>query len=1013
MDDRLRLPGTIAMPTGRTPEVSPRRPPDEVSGGHDWRLGRFPHLMPNRIQEILLVCSPYDSFILEEDGLLTEMIHTEYLDLGLTHSPNITRVSTGEEALAAIRANPCDLVITLLRLGDMDVAKFGESARQIRPGLPVVLLVANDWELTRLTRQQRTRNIDGIYVWHGDAKVFLAIIKALEDRLNAEHDTRVGGVGVIILIEDSVRFRSSLLPIIYSQLVRQTRAVMADGLNYMDKRLRFAARPKVLVAENYEDGLELYRRFRRYLFGVITDVSFPRGGVQDPQAGITFIRQLRTELPDVPALLQSSDASNWQLAERLGVSFLHKHSATLLEDVRNFMLDNFGFGDFVFRTPDGREVGRASDLRSMQRVLRDVPAESIEYHARHNHFSNWFRARTEFALAGRMRPRRVTEFSDLEAIRRYLLRGLGDALRQNRRGVVEDFSRERFDAGCGFARIGGGSLGGKARGLAFVDALLAGANLDAEFPGLQVHVPRSVVIGTDAFDEFLDANHIALSALCVSDDDWIAHTFLNGELPVDIVENLRAFLDLVRGPIAVRSSSLLEDSQYHPFAGVYDTLMLPNNDLDDAVRLTQLCDAIKLVYASTFYTASRRYLNATPHRIDEEKMAVILQPVVGTRHGHWHYPDLAGVARSYNYYPFGAMRPEDGVASVALGLGKTIVDGGQALRFCPAHPHVLPQLGEPDDFISQSQRTFFAVDLDQASNRPGALPQNGLVRLGLEEAERHGTLDLLGSVWSPDDEAFYDGIARPGVRVVTFAHILKSNAFPLAPLLQRLLQIGRSGMNCPVEIEFAGNLASTPQEFAVLQMRPCGIGPDQESVELGELIRSELLCFSPHALGNGLITGLADVIYVKPERFDPVHTPAMALEIGMLNEKLLAANRPCLLLGPGRWGSSHTSLGIPVTWPQICAARVIVETTLQDFVVELSQGSHFFQNLTSFGIAYLAVNPYSDEGFIDWAWLDAQPVEAETPFVRHVRLPQPLEVRLNGRISQAAVLKQGTRAPAS
>lgn len=966
--------------------------------------------MPQRIQEILLVCSPYDSFILEEDGLLTEMIHTEYLDLGLTHSPNITRVSTGEEALAAIRNGPCDLVITLLRLGDMDVSRFCESVRQIKPGLPVVLLVANDWELTRLTRQQRTQNVDGVYVWHGDAKVFLAIIKALEDRLNAEHDTRVGGVGVIILVEDSVRFRSSLLPIIYSQLVRQTRAVMADGLNYMDKRLRFAARPKVLVAETFEEALELYHRFRKYLFGVITDVSFPRGGAQDPQAGITFIRQLRADRPDVPALLQSSDASNWQLAERLGVSFLYKHSASLLEDVRNFMLDNFGFGDFVFRTPDGHEVGRASDLRSMQRVLRDVPAESIEYHARHNHFSNWFRARTEFALAGRMRPRRVTEFSDLEAIRRYLLRGLGEALRQNRRGVVEDFSRERFDAGCGFARIGGGSLGGKARGLAFADALLAGANLDAEFPGLQVRVPRSVVIGTDIFDEFLDANRIALNTLCISDDDWIAHTFLRGDLPPDIIGNLRVFLDLVRGPIAVRSSSLLEDSQYHPFAGVYDTHMLPNNDPDDTVRLAQLCDAIKLVYASTFYTTSRRYLDATPHRVDEEKMAVILQPVVGARHGHWHYPSFSGVARSYNYYPFGAMHPEDGVASVALGLGQTIVDGGQALRFCPAYPHVLPQLGEAEEFINQSQRTFFAVNLRHAPDRSRIIHGSGLVRLELDEAEQQGTLALLGSVWSPDDDAFYDGIDRPGVRVVTFAHILKSSAFPLAPLLQRLLQIGRAGMNSPVEIEFAVNLESEPQEFAVLQIRPCGIGPDHEPAELGELQREELVCFSPHALGNGVIDGLADVIYVKPERFDPAHTPTIATEIGLLNDRLLAANRPCLLVGPGRWGSSHTSLGIPVTWSQICAARVIVETTLQDFVVEPSQGSHFFQNLTAFGIAYLAVNPYSNEGFIDWGWLETQPVENETPFVRHVRLPQALEVRLNGRISHAAVLKRSPRA---
>jgi CheY-like chemotaxis protein len=480
--------------------------------------------MPRRIQEILLVSSAFDSFILEEDGLSTEMIASEYIDLGLTHVPSITRVSTGEEALAALRGRKFDLVITLLRLGDMDVPKFCGTVRAQQPDLPIVLLIANDWELARVSQQQKLFNVDGAYVWHGDAKIFLAIIKGLEDRFNADHDTRVGDVGVIILVEDSIRFRSSLLPIIYSQLVRQTRAVMADGLNHMDKLLRMAARPKVLVAETFEQGIELFQRYHKHIFGIISDISYPRGGRQDPQAGIAFIGQVRADLPDVPALLQSSDASNWQLAEQLGVSFLHKNSPTLLEDVRAFMLGNFGFGDFVFRTPDGQEVARAGDLRAMARVLRDVPAESIEFHARHNHFSNWFRARTEFALARRMRPRRVTEFSDLEAIRLYLLRGLSETLRQDRRGVVEDSQRERF-VRAALAASAGGSLGGKARGLAFVDALLAGANLDAEFDNVHVHVPRSVVLGTDIFDEFLDANRIRRSAVRTSDDELITRTF--------------------------------------------------------------------------------------------------------------------------------------------------------------------------------------------------------------------------------------------------------------------------------------------------------------------------------------------------------------------------------------------------------------------------------------------------------------------------------------------------------
>jgi len=987
------------------------RAPDEPLATAEWRRGRFPKLMRFRIHEALLVSSPYDAFILEEDGLLTEKIEAEFSDLGLSYAPNITRVSTGEEALETLRGRHFDLAITLLRLGDMDLARFAAAAREIQPALPVVLLVANDWELARLTHRPRPLNVDGVYVWYGDTKIFLAITKVIEDRLNAEHDTRAGDVGIIILIEDSVRFRSSLLPIIYTQLVRQTRAVMADGLNHMDRRLRQTARPKVLVAETYEQGWELYQRFQKYLLGVISDVSFPRHGEQDPQAGIAFLERVRREMPDLPVLLQSSDPSNAEAAHRLGARFLYKRSATLPEDVRNFMLENFGFGDFVFRLPDGREVARAADLRSMARVLREVPLESIEYHARHNHFSTWLRARTEFALARRMRPRRVSEFSDLEAIRRYLIRGIADALRQNRRGIVEEFSRERLDAGCTFARIGGGALGNKARGLAFVDALLARSNLDQEFPTVQVHVPRSVVIGTDIFDEFLDLNRLRLNELLTLDDPGLQQAFLTARLPDDVVRNLRAFLDAVHTPLAVRSSSLLEDSQYLPFAGVYATHMLPNNHPDPRVRLEHLMNAIKLVYASTYSSATRRYLEATPHRLDEEKMAVILQPIVGARHGEYHYPDFSGVARSYNYYPFGAMRPEDGVAGVALGLGQTVVEGGPVLRFCPTCPEVLPELGDPEEFLNHSQRTFYAVDLRAATAELDIAGDRCVVQLELEDAERHGTLDALGSVWSPDEQAFYDGIRRAGIRVVTFAHILKTGVFPLAPLLRRLLALGRAGMNSPVEMEFAVNLAARPAEFAILQLRPFAVRTDEDAVELDHLPREELLCESRHALGHGVIAPLHDIVYVRPAHFDPARTPDMARDIGQLNERLLAENRPYLLLGPGRWGSSLPWLGIPVQWAQICGARLIVETTLEDFVVEPSQGSHFFQNLTSFGVGYLTINPFSSAGFVDWEWLEAQPACCETRFVRHIRLTTPLEARLNGRLSRGVVLKHSRQVP--
>ena len=994
--------------SGTSKEVPPKQ--DSISAWQDWRMQRFPQLMRRRVEDILLVSSAYDAFSLQEDGLLTEALHADFTDLGLTHVPNITRVSTAEAALAAIREQHFDFIITMLRVGDMDVFSFSRAVRQFAPDLPIVLLVSSNWELTRVSQQRDKLDVDDIYIWHGDTKIFVAIIKCLEDRWNVEHDTRLARVGTIILVEDSIRFRSSLLPIMYTELVKQTRSVMADGINRMHRLLRTRARPKILVAETFEKGMEYYTRYHRYLFGVIADVSFPRGGKIDPQAGIDFIRQVTADYPDMPALLQSSDLANRAVAESIGAKFLHKRSATLLEDVREFMLENFGFGDFVFRMPNGEEVGRAFDLRSLPQVLARVPAEAIEFHARRNHFSNWLRARTEYELAQRLRPRKVSEFGDVEALRQYLIRECNDALRANRRGMIEDFSRERFDAGSRFARIGGGSLGGKARGLAFVDALLTGTDLKREFPGISIQVPRSVVIGTDVFDEFLEANRLRMMALRTNDDEWLTWAFLTAKLPEEVVRDLRAFLESVKGPIAVRSSSLLEDSQYHPFAGIYETHMIPNNSADGRVRLAQLCDAIKLVYASTFATSARRYLSMTPHRIEEEKMAVVLEPVVGARHGEYFYPNFAGVARSYNYYPFGEMRPEEGIALVALGLGKTVVDGEAALRFSPAHPQVQPQLALGEEFLKQSQRTFYAIDLMHPDGAVDRERLRGLVKLDIDQAQLHGTLAPLASVWSRENQAFYDGLYCPGIPVVTFGQILKSDLFPLAAILRRLLRIGQAGMNRAVEIEFAVNLDANPKELAVLQLRPC-MGSDGEidQVDLGDHTGDEVLCHSPRALGNGVIDSVHDIVYVKPHAFDARRTAEIAGELAGLNQALLAANRSCMLIGPGRWGSSRPALGIPVNWGDISAARIIVETTLDNFLVEPSQGSHFFQNLVSFGIAYLTVEPHAKQGSIDWNWLESQPAERETPFLRHIRLPQPMEARIDGRSSRAVVLKRTRR----
>lgn len=984
---------------------------DESAAGTESALERIPDLIPDRVERILLVASPYDAFMLDENGLLTELIYSEYAELGLTHAPEFTQVSSAHAALDALTGGDFDLVIMTQRLGDMDIREMTRRVHQVKADLPIVLLVTNEAELCALPGQAEDElGVDSVYVWAGDAKIFLALIKAIEDRWNVDHDTRLGGVGVVILIEDSRRFRSSLLPIMYAELVAQTRAVMADGINRTHRLARMRARPKILVVETYEDAVACFERYRDHLFGVITDVSFRRGGAQDPEAGAELIRRIKQECPDLPILMQSSEPANKALADGLGVSFLHKRSSTLLEDVRAFMLHNFGFGEFVFRLPEGYEVARAADLRSMARVLTSVPARALEYHAARNHFSNWLRARTEFGLARRLRLRALSDFADLEALRRYLIGAFREALRQNRRGRVEDFARDRFDAGSHMARIGGGSLGGKARGLAFTDALLAHDDVERAFPDVRIHVPRCVVVGTDVFDEFLESNRLRLAALRNDNESWLAWAFRTAELPPAVVQDLRTYLYQVFEPLAVRSSSLLEDSEHYPLAGVYATYMLPNNHPDIQVRLTQLGDAIKLVYASTFSVAARRYLEATPHRIEEEKMAVIIQPVVGRRRGTLYYPSFAGVANSYNFYPFGHMRPDDGVAYVALGLGASVVDGGQALRFCPSHPQVLPELGDGPQFVEQSQRAFLSIDLADAGMMPSPGDPRPVATIGLETAAEQGTLDPIGSVWSYENNTFHDGLSREGAPVVTFARVLKHDLFPLAPILERLLRVGRAGMNGPVEIEFAGNLDPEQRELAVLQMRPCAGDRTAAPVEIGHYPRDALLCQTPQALGNGIIDGLRDVVYVNPERFEPSLADQIASDVAACADQVRRGERRFLLIGPGRWGSSNRSLGVPVQWHQISGVRVIVEASSDQFQVDPSQGSHFFHNLTSMGVAYLTVGPRAEGSFVDWGWLGTAAARTDTGRVRHVELPAPIEVRIDGRRSRAVILKRAPEA---
>ena len=969
----------------------------------------FDQLMPFRIRDILLVSSLYDSFIVEQDGRLTELLLSEYAQLNLSYAPLVTRVSSGEDALAQLQERHFDLVITMTRLGAMEVRDFGRQAQALCPDMPVVLLVYNTRELAHLGEGTLKPDIDRVFAWRGDSRILLAIIKSVEDQKNVDHDTEESAVRCLLLVENSTRFYSSYLPIIYTEIMRQTQNLMADGIDVMDKLLRMRARPKILLAEDYEEAERLFAAYKKYMLCVITDARYKRKGQIDPKAGVEFIRMVKREDPDLPCLLQSGDEKRAKEAHALAVGFLHKSSPTLLKDLRGFIMANLGFGDFVFTRPNGAVAGRASDLAAMARLLKEVPADSLRYHANRNHFSNWFMARTEFELAMRLRPLKVSHFEDAEGLRDFLIETLRAYRELLQRGRVADFSRKHFDRSSNFVRIGEGSLGGKGRGLAFVNALLSRFNLRQPFPHTHIFVPPCAVIATGYFDMFMEENDLLGLALSESSDEEIARAFIHARLPEEVIDDLTAFLDEVKYPLAVRSSSLLEDSQHQPFAGVYTSHMIPNNHPDDSMRLEQLCHAVKLVYASTYNRSAKAYLRATPNRTEEEKMAVIIQQMVGHKHGDTMYPGIAGVAQSYNFYPVHGIRPEDGSASVVLGLGKSVMEGERSLWFSPLHPRTLPQFGTPEDYLKHAQREFWALDLAQPEVFARLDGNSGLVRLDLEQAERDGSLGPVGSVYQPDNDAVYDGISRPGVRLVTMAGVLKTGIFPLPEVLEELLELGSHGMSAPVEIEFAANPVAGEghrrREFAVLQIRPLVVG--REEINLNARIEdpSGLLVYSERVLGNGIIDEVRDVVFVRPDTFDRSYTPETARELRSLNERLRKEGKPYLLIGPGRWGSRDRWLGIPVLWADISWARVIVETGMSDLKVEPSQGSHFFHNLTSFEVGYFTAHEDEASTVVDWKWFMEQPCEEETRFLRHIHLDAPLHVYLDGREGKGAILR--------
>lgn len=973
------------------------------------RLSGFQNLMQRRVREILLVSSPYDSFVLAEDGKLHEMLLSEFLEHNLSYAPGITRVSTGREALElAADQRRFNLIISTMHIDDLPVHEFARSIRDAGIETPFVLLTYDNRELADLLRRPKPGIFDRIFNWQGDFRIFLTIIKHVEDLMNVEADHAAVGVQVLILVEDSIRYYSSFLPLFYSELMQQSQRLVAEGRNLSQKLYRMRARPKLLLANDFEQAWAYYERYREDVLAIISDIRFPRGGRPDPEAGIELSRRVHADRPDLPIVLQSSERENARRAHEAGAAFLWKESPTLLHDLRAYMLEHFSFGDFVFKLRDGTEVARARDLKQLEEVLETVPEESLLHHAQRDHFSHWLKARTEFLLAARLKPRRVSEYATCADMRRYLI----DQLRENRlanyRGLVVDFDPQDFETSVNIARLGHGSIGGKARGLAFIAMLVKQFGIRDWFPDVRIVVPGSIVLCTSVFDRFIDDNRLRAFALSCDDDDEVRRRFQEAQLPEEIPGQLRSFLAGINYPLAVRSSSILEDSLYQPFAGVYDTFMLPNNDPSLERRLAQLAAAIKAVYASTFARVAKDYMRATNYRPEEEKMAVIVQRVLGNPCEQRYYPHFSGVARSHNSYPVAPQNAEDGVAAVAVGLGQAVVDGSPVLSFCPRYPRQVLQLSDPRQYLKQSQRAFYAVDL---SPRPAVDPRAyDLQRLPLETAERDGMLDELVSTWDHQSETLYDGTSRSGVRVVSLAPLLKHGSFPLAEILRLLMDLGRWGMNSPVEIEFAVNLAPRnggPRQFGILQLRPLVLSREPDDLLLDDVADTDLVCRSPRALGNGRIDDVRDLVFVDVETFDRSRTRAVAAEVAEYNAQLQADGVPYLLLGMGRWGSRDPWLGVPVAWGQIAGARAIVEAGFTDLRVEPSQGSHFFQNLTSFQVGYFTVNAEQGEGFVDWAWLMAQPAVSRKAHVRHVRCDEPLVVKLNGRSQEGVIFKPG------
>lgn len=968
----------------------------------------FVNLMMRRIYNVLIVANPYDAFMLEDDGRVEEKIYNEYVELGLRYPPTFTQVSTSEEAYQVLRTMNIDLVICMPGNADNDAFSV---ARDIKAGFPkihCVVLTPFSHGITKRMENEDLSIFDYVFCWLGNTNLILSIIKLIEDKMNLDHDIQEGNVQMLLLVEDSIRFYSSILPNLYNYILAQSKRFSTEALNRHAATLRMRGRPKVVLARNYEEAMALYSKYSDNVLGVISDVRFPIGGVKDSEAGLKLLRNIHKDNPYLPLIVESTESANREKAEAEGFRFVDKNSKKMSIDLRAIMEEHMGFGDFIFRDPKTKaEIMRIHSLKELQDNIFKIPDDSMLYHISRNHMSRWLSARAIFPVSEYLKKITWDRLKDITAHREIIFDAIVQYRHMKNLGVVAVFDRMKFDAYSHFARIGEGSLGGKGRGLAFLDNIIKTHPDFNTFAGASVQIPKTVVLCTDVFDQFMEQNNLYQIALSDASDDEILRHFLHAQLPDSLIADFFTFFEAVKCPIAIRSSSLLEDAHYQPFAGIYSTYMIPYLE-DKYAMLEMLACAIKGVYASVYYKDSKAYMTATSNVIDQEKMAVILQEVVGKQYDGRYYPNISGVLRSLNYYPIGDERAEDGIASLALGLGKYIVDGGQTLRVSPYHPNQILQTSELDTALRETQTRFYALDTRHVGNDFKVDDGFNILNLKVKEAERDHSLNYIASTYDPYDQVIRDGIYDGGRKVITFASVLQHGVFPLPKLLQLSMKYGAESMRRPVEIEFACNInQDRTGALYLLQIRPIVDSKQMLDEDVAAVPDADCILRSHNSLGHGVTEDVTDIVYVKTDdRFTASDNPTIAREIEKINKTYLDNGANYVLVGPGRWGSSDSWLGIPVKWPHISAARVIVEVALKNYRVDPSQGTHFFQNLTSFGVGYFTIDENRGDGFFGKSELDAMPSVMETEHVRVVRFARPLKIMMDGKRQEGAVLRR-------